>query len=104
VTQLKSFNDGYDGDLTLSDDLRLNGQVRGNVTVPAGVTLDCYGQITGDLIVERDGTAAVYGTVAGRIQNKGGMVHLHGMAGAVEDTGPTRTTIEPTATVLRGKR
>lgn len=101
---LRNFNDQHDGDLALSDDLRLNGQVRGNVTVPGGFKLDCYGQIAGDLIVERGATATVFGTVAGKIQNKGGMVHLHGVAGAIEDVGPTKTMIEPTAVLLGGKR
>jgi cytoskeletal protein CcmA (bactofilin family) len=69
---MRPINGVHKGDLRLSGDLTLTGQVRRTVWVMSGTKFDCHGQVVGDVVVEYGGTAVVRGMVVGKILNAGG--------------------------------
>src|SRR5476649_3003388 len=86
----------HDGDLRLENDLDFCGLVTGTVTVPPGLRLRLYGQICGDLIVQKDGQASIYGSISGVVQNQGA-VRILGRAGCLEETAHAATVINDRA-------
>jgi cytoskeletal protein CcmA (bactofilin family) len=70
------------GDLLLTEDLRLTGQITESCTVPSGLHLDLHGLIGGDLQVDAGGTAEIFGTVGGNLVADG-MVTLFGTVNGV---------------------
>jgi hypothetical protein len=55
----------------LDEDLCIVGQVVGDLTVPAGRTLDLRGQLAGNLVVQAGGRALIRGQVTGDVLNYG---------------------------------
>ena len=100
--RMRPINGVHKGDLRLSGDLTLTGQVRGTVWVASGTKFDCRGQVVGDVVVEYEGTAVVRGMVVGKILNAGGTVDLFGMAAAVDESENSKTVVHPGA-VITGK-
>jgi cytoskeletal protein CcmA (bactofilin family) len=96
---MRPINGVRKGDLRLSGDLTLAGQVRGTVWVASGAKFDCRGQVVGDVVVEYGGTAVVRGMVVGKILNAGGTVDLFGMAAAVNDSQNSKTIVHPGAVI-----
>ena len=96
---MRPINGVHKGDLRLSGDLTLTGQIRGTVWVMSGTTFDCRGQVIGDVVVEYGGTAVVRGMVVGKILNAGGTVDLFGMVAAVNDSENSRTIVHPGAVI-----
>ncbi len=68
---MKTINEQIEGDLRLTEDLMLNGQVTGSLTVTAGTELILNGQVGEDLIVEKGGIATINGMVCGRLISYG---------------------------------
>ena len=66
------------------------------MTVPPGLRLRLYGQICGDLIVQKDGEASIYGSVSGVVQNQGA-VRILGRAGCLQETAHAATVINDRA-------
>ena len=98
-SRMRPINGVHKGDLRLSGDLTLTGQIRGTVWVMSGTTFDCRGQVVGDVVVEYGGTAVVRGMVVGKILNAGGTVDLFGMVAAVNDSENSRTIVHPGAVI-----
>ena len=86
----------HDGDLRLVNDLDFCGLVTGTVTVPPGMRLRLYGKISGDLIVQTDGKASIYGSIAGAVQNHGA-IRILGRAGRLLEAGNAATIINDRA-------
>jgi len=78
---MERFVGRHKGDLSLTNDLEIMGLVNGSVTVPAGKFLRLRGRITGDLIIQSQGLAAIHGTVAGTVVNHGADVEILGKVG-----------------------
>lgn len=81
------------GDLLLSHDVEFHGLVTGSVTVPPGKRLRLHGRIAGDLVVQANAYAAVYGSVTGAVLNQGAEVTILGRAGALHRESSTVTMI-----------
>jgi hypothetical protein len=74
------------------------------VVVARGVRLELDGKVGGDLTIEKDAVAAVRGTIAGHVRNRGGMLKLSGKlrgelrdeegAGAATDPAGERKSLE----------
>ena len=90
-----------DGPITLERNTVLSGDVSGGVTVRAGVSLELYGRVAGDLVVEPGGAAVVHGIVTGAVRNQGAYVRVLGSVGQVSDTGGQPTVLAPHAVVGR---
>jgi cytoskeletal protein CcmA (bactofilin family) len=101
---MRPINGVHKGDLRLSGDLTLSGQVRGTVWVVSGTKFECRGQVVGDVVVEHGGTAVVRGMVVGKILNAGGTVDVFGMAAAVNDSENAKTIVHPGAIITGNQR
>jgi cytoskeletal protein CcmA (bactofilin family) len=88
-----------DGPLTLERDTVLSGDVSGHVAVSAGVSLELYGRVIGDLVVEPGGAAVVHGVVTGAVLNQGAYVRVLGSVGRISDLGAQPTVVAPHAAV-----
>jgi cytoskeletal protein CcmA (bactofilin family) len=80
-------DDTIRGDLLLTEDLRLNGQITESCTVPAGIHLDLHGLIGGDLMVDEGGFAEVFGTVNGNLVANGQVTLFGTINGVVSGEG-----------------
>jgi cytoskeletal protein CcmA (bactofilin family) len=96
---MRPINEVHKGDLRLSGDLTLAGQIRGTVWVMSGTTFDCRGQVVGDVVVEYGGTPWCVEWWSGKILNAGGTVDLFGMVVAVNDSENSRTIVHPGAVI-----
>ncbi len=71
------------GDLVVTENTRMVGQIGGHATVARGVSLRLLGQIGGDLTIEPGAVASVVGQINGDVLNHGGILrhigHLVGM-------------------------
>ena len=72
------------GDILVSEDTRVLGQIHGNATVARGVSLKLLGQIHGDLIIEPGAVVSVVGQITGDVLNQGGALHQIGHLGGTE--------------------
>ncbi len=72
------------GDVLLSEDTRILGQIHGNATVARGVSLKLLGQIHGDLIIEPGAVVSVVGQITGDVLNHGGTLRQVGHLGGTE--------------------
>jgi cytoskeletal protein CcmA (bactofilin family) len=100
---MRSEQKQIEGDVVLSDELQLYGQVTGSVTVEDGGVLHVFGMVGKSVTVKAGGTATVHGMVSGDVRNEGGGLHIRGMVlGRVTTIPPGKTVIEPAAIVSGG--
>ncbi|MEY9774279.1 cytoskeletal protein CcmA (bactofilin family) [Sinorhizobium fredii] len=82
-----------EGSVALPRDVRLYGSVTGTLTVPRGYKCELFGTVGRDLVIERDASAIVHGTVRGTLVNKGGNVVIEGSTVTqINDHNPARPT------------
>ena len=72
------------GDILVSEDTRMLGQIHGDTTVARGVSLKLLGQIHGDLIIEPGAVVSVTGQITGNVFNQGGTLRHIGRLGGTE--------------------
>ena len=72
------------GDLLVTEDTRMLGQIAGNAEVAAGVSLKLLGQIHGDLTIGRGAVVSVIGQITGDVLNHGGTLRQVGHLGGTE--------------------
>ena len=95
--------DDTDGPLEITERTTITAIVTGAVYVAAGAELRLAGQVNGDVTVRRGGALIMTGTVKGAVINEGGAVDIFGFAGRVEDRGDTETMVSRGA-IIGGKR
>lgn len=101
---MRTLKEVFKRDLTVSEDLRIDGVVLGNVTVRSGCTLDLDGVCWGNLDVDAGGSASVSGFVKGTVTNSGGRIDVSGVIwGKLRELAGT-TDVEPGAIVRRRSR
>src|SRR4051812_22228205 len=61
--RMKVLNETVEGDLDVTSDLKITGMVTGNVTVRESAWLDLYGTVGGSLLIAKEASAQVFGTV-----------------------------------------
>jgi len=66
------------GDIRFTEDTDLRGDVKGTATVAAGISLVMRGDISRDLILEKDADACIRGDVGGDVVNNGGRLDMRG--------------------------
>jgi hypothetical protein len=69
----------HEGDLVVSDETCLTGVVTGNITVTATGKLELRGVCCKNLVIDKGGTAKVYGVVNGDVANRGGELSILGV-------------------------
>jgi cytoskeletal protein CcmA (bactofilin family) len=99
---IKIFRGQHKGNWTIDTPTVIHGQVTGDVTVLAGISVVLHGQVNGDLTVEENAKAELHGMVNGAVRNQGGHVILYGWADEVFDTNGAETRLSPGCKV-RGK-
>lgn len=76
-----------DCDLTIDRDSRINGYVKGNITVSESVTLLIHGEVVGDIRILNQAKVCIYGAVIGDVVNEGGELMVIGiLSGELYDT------------------
>ncbi|MFT3801032.1 MAG: hypothetical protein QM766_07410 [Burkholderiaceae bacterium] len=75
------------GDLVVSEEVRLTGLVAGSILVVDGGVLNLHGMCAGSLTVNRGGRALVVGMVRGDVIKNGGEVEIKGMVGGAVRSG-----------------
>ena len=99
---MRSEQKQIEGNLVLTDELQLYGQVTGVLTVERGGVLHLYGMVGKGLVVRSGGKATVHGMVNGGIRNEGDL-HVHGMVlGGITTIPPGQTTVAQAASVSGG--
>ena len=73
-----------EGDVFVTEDTRMLGQIDGNATVARGVSLKLRGQIAGDLIIEPGAVVSMIGQITGDVLNQGGTFRQIGRLGGTE--------------------
>lgn len=71
------------GDLVVTGDIEISGQVTGTTHVRAGGRLLAHGQLAGGLIIDQGGEAVTRGQVARNVVNNGRLTLLGQVAGRV---------------------
>jgi adenylate cyclase len=66
------------GDVRFTEDTDLRGDIKGTATVAEGVALTMRGDISRDLILEKDADAYIRGDVGGDVINNGGRLDMRG--------------------------
>ena len=61
-----------EGPFSIDRDLEIRGTIIGDATVWPNSTVHLVGTITGNLTIEKGGSAVVYGRVEGRVHKRGG--------------------------------
>ena len=85
--------------LELSERYTLHGTTTESIFVLEGGILALHGVCEGDVVVESEGEAYIYGTVEGNVANQGGHVEIYGtVEGTVQKTDQD-TTIHESADV-----
>ena len=81
-----------EGDLFVTENTRMLGQIGGNAAVASGVSLKLLGQIDGDLTIEPGGRASVIGQITGDVLNHGGILrHIGHLVGTEKQVAPGET-------------
>ena len=88
---MKSENGKIDGDLVVSENLRLNGMVTGNIKIIDDAELHLSGMCLGTLNLEGSSSVYVHGMVKGDINNPEGYLHVGGVVkgNVISGTGDT---------------
>ena len=77
------------GDLFVTENTRMLGQIGGNAAVASGVSLKLLGQIDGDLTIEPGARASVIGQITGDVLNHGGILrHIGHLVGTEKQVAP----------------
>jgi hypothetical protein len=95
--------DDTDGPLEITEGTTITAIITGAVFVAADAELRLAGQVNGDVTVRRGGALILTGTVKGAVINEGGAVDIFGFVGRVEDRGDTETMVSRGA-IIGGKR
>ena len=80
---MKTVLHDIEGPLILREDLRLDGEVRGDVTVPSGLSVQVNGAIRGGLLLCAGASADIRGVVYGALHDEGGSYRLTGTIGGL---------------------
>ena len=72
----------YDSDFTIDIETTLSGMIIGNVVVGNSIIFVVNGTINGELTIEKNSRALIYGTVNGNIHNYG-ICEIYGMVNGV---------------------
>lgn len=88
--------------LSVSDEVRIDGMVTGNVSVLAGGVLHVYGMCVKDVLVGAGGSAKLMGLVNGNVINDGGTLEVAGTVHGSVTTLKGQTTVSPQAVVVKG--
>jgi hypothetical protein len=75
-----------EGDLMVESSFTLHGLVAGNITVRHPGVLRLRGMCSGNLVVEKEAEAYLYGTVGGDALNRGGSLRIYGIVGGRLET------------------
>lgn len=70
-----------EGDIRITEEIKLHGMVEGNVTVADGGWLILHGTVVQDLVLENGARVDLYGTVSGTFYNRRGDLSVYGMIG-----------------------
>ena len=81
---MKTVLHDIEGPLILRENLRLNGQIKGDVTVPSGLSVELNGAISGGLLLCAGAFADIRGVVHGALHNEGGTYNLSGHVGGFQ--------------------
>ena len=92
-----------EGPLEITERTTVTAIVTGAVVVAAGGELRLSGQVNGDIIVRRGGALILLEVVKGAVTNEGGEVDIFGFVGRVQDTGDTETMVSRGA-IIGGQR
>lgn len=92
------------GDILVTDELALHGQLAGNATVDAGGYLVLHGMIEQDLVLQPGGRAVLHGMVCGDVYNHGGDLHVLGAIQGTLHREAGRTSVDPSASVNKASR
>ncbi|MFT4099758.1 MAG: hypothetical protein QM674_01755 [Burkholderiaceae bacterium] len=76
---MRTENGQIKGDLVVSEEVWLNGQVTGSILVVDGGVLNLHGMCAGNLTVNRGGRASIAGMVCGDLIRNGGEAEIRGM-------------------------
>lgn len=87
---MRTINGAQAGPIILREDLRLDGHVTGDVTVPSGLRLELNGEIGGNLLLCAGAHAEISGVVRGVLRIEGGSYRLSGQIGSVRRSGGRR--------------
>ena len=94
---MRSIDGEISGPTIVRQDTRLNGSVRGDVTVPPGVHLELNGTIRGNLLACKGSRTVIHGVVLGRIFDEGGQVEVYGLVGRQRASDARDAYLHPTA-------
>ncbi|WP_019277229.1 polymer-forming cytoskeletal protein [Vibrio coralliilyticus] len=87
---MKFENGMISGDLTVEEELTLNGMVTGNIVVLDEAKLILNGTCNGSLEIQNGSEVDISGVVQGDINNLGGILRINGVVqGDVSDAGTT---------------
>jgi hypothetical protein len=92
----------FNGALCVTESLALHGTLRRTATVTRGAHFTLGGVSRGDVIIEKDGDAALWGVIKGSVRNRGGRVSIFGVVDGDVETTDGVTWIAPTS-LVRGK-
>ena len=93
----------HEGPLQISEPTVISSTVTGSVTILNDGQLRLTGQVVGDIMIRPGAELVVIGKVRGAVVNEGGAVDIFGFVGRVDDTGATETMISRGA-IIGGKR
>jgi len=80
---MKTIDVSLTGPLIVREDLRLNGIVVGDVTVPSGRRIELNGEIHGGILICAGPHADIHGVVHGSLHDEGGTYRIGGQVGSI---------------------
>jgi len=75
---VQPYGDKIEGNLLVSEDLKINGVVAGNIVVASGASLHLCGMCAGNVVIEKGASASITGFVRGDVINRG-TIEIYGM-------------------------